>query len=569
MDAAEANQIWNYIGRLEVSRETARDLYQEAEAAIWEAARDRMTHENHSYLVKTGIGAIQHWLRDRYSLVRIPGYLQDRGEAAKHHKQIVPLEDMDEALGERFEDTVLGRLEVARQRRRVLALLPRLTKAEQEVMEALLAGRSIQDLASERNVRKGCVYAQRSRSIWKLRKLLAEEERGTLPPIIERIEQAKTIVLAIGQRNGNSDGQPVEWKVLLFEVMTQLGVSAETARTCLHNLRERYPGLVSIKRRHRLPTICLIGSDTLREPTAEKIAPAIKRAGHTERAISHPVGERKKTRPSRRQPREWLIEAKTGLSRQEIEEFLPLIKPSCYGKLARNLLSGASTETICEVMRLSSIQRFRVNRSMTAQALRRVKAELEAMSQDGHPFRQTLEEETGLSRERILEYLCYLPEIPRQFATLFLSGRNAREIALAISCPPRMLMVKKEGIVRALKRVAKNPKRFERLAEFRRFAKHQRWDTQSLKAKTRLTRLEITQHLPKLRPRHRELANLMLDGKPQEKIRQIMGYDEHRLASARYELARALKNLAAGNEPYYWLKAEPQSLTQTAALAAA
>ena len=175
MEAAVAHQIWNYIGMLGVDRETARDLYQEAETAIWEAAAHRATHECHSYLVKTGIGAIRHWLRDRYSLVRIPGYLHDRGEAASHMKTIVPLEDMNETVGHRFEDELLERLDAALLRRRVVRLLPRLTRAEREVMTALLAGQSIRDIARRRKVRVGCVYAQRSKAILKLRKVLAEE----------------------------------------------------------------------------------------------------------------------------------------------------------------------------------------------------------------------------------------------------------------------------------------------------------------------------------------------------------------------------------------------------------
>ncbi len=175
MDAAVAHQVWNYIGMLGVDRETARDLYQEAETAIWEAAAHRATHECHSYLVKTGIGAIRHWLRDRYSLVRIPGYLHDRGEAAHHMKTIVPLEDMNETVGHRFEEDLLERLDVALLHRRVLRLLPRLTRAEREVMEALLGGQTIRDVARRRKVRVGCVYAQRSKAILKLRKLLAEE----------------------------------------------------------------------------------------------------------------------------------------------------------------------------------------------------------------------------------------------------------------------------------------------------------------------------------------------------------------------------------------------------------
>jgi len=175
MDAPVAHQIWNYIGMLGVDRETARDLYQEAETAIWEAAEHRATHECHSYLVKTGIGAIRHWLRDRYSLVRVPDYLHDRGEAALHMKTIVPLEDMNETVGHRFEDELLERLDTAYLRKRVLRMLPRLTRAERQVMEALLGGQSIRDIARRRKVRVGCVYAQRSKAISKLRKLLAEE----------------------------------------------------------------------------------------------------------------------------------------------------------------------------------------------------------------------------------------------------------------------------------------------------------------------------------------------------------------------------------------------------------
>jgi len=182
MEAAVAHQIWNYIGMLGVDRETARDLYQEAETAIWEAAAHRATHDCHSYLVKTGIGAIRHWLRDRYSLVRIPGYLHDRGEAANHMKTIVPLEDMNETVGHRFEDDLLDRLDVAYLRKRVLRLLPKLTRAEREVMEALLSGQSIRDIARRRRVRVGCVYAQRSKAILKLRKLLAEDSPAAARP---------------------------------------------------------------------------------------------------------------------------------------------------------------------------------------------------------------------------------------------------------------------------------------------------------------------------------------------------------------------------------------------------
>ena len=177
MDAAVAHQIWNYIGMLGVDRETARDLYQEAETAIWEAAAHRATRECHSYLVKTGIGAIRHWLRDRYSLIRIPGYLHDRGQASAHMKTILPLEEMSELVGQRFEEDLVERLSVTSKRSLVVRLLPRLTSAERQVMESLLSGQSIRDIARRRRVRVGCVYAQRSKAINKLRKLIAEGDQ--------------------------------------------------------------------------------------------------------------------------------------------------------------------------------------------------------------------------------------------------------------------------------------------------------------------------------------------------------------------------------------------------------
>jgi RNA polymerase sigma factor (sigma-70 family) len=175
MEAAVAHQIWNYIGMLGVDRETARDLYQEAETAVWEASTHRATHECHSYLVKTGIGAIRHWLRDRYAIIRIPGYLHDRGEAASHMKTMLPLDEMTELVGHRFEEGLVEDLSGATRRRQVRRLLPRLTRAERQVMESLLSGQSIRDIARERRVRVGCVYAQRSKAISKLRKLVLDD----------------------------------------------------------------------------------------------------------------------------------------------------------------------------------------------------------------------------------------------------------------------------------------------------------------------------------------------------------------------------------------------------------
>ncbi|MBE9566461.1 MAG: sigma-70 family RNA polymerase sigma factor [Proteobacteria bacterium] len=175
MDAAVARQIWNYIGMLGVDRETARDLYQEADTAVWEASAHRATYECRSYLVKTGIGAIRHWLRDRYCIIRIPGYLHDRGQASLHMKTILPLEDVHETVGERFEESLLERLNVDNKRKTVMRLLAQLTRAERQVMESLLAGHTIRDIARDRRVRVGCVYAQRSKAIGKLRKLVLQE----------------------------------------------------------------------------------------------------------------------------------------------------------------------------------------------------------------------------------------------------------------------------------------------------------------------------------------------------------------------------------------------------------
>ncbi len=188
MDPAVAHQIWNYIGMLGVDRETARDLYQEAETAIWEAEAHRATRDCHSYLVKTGIGAIRHWLRDRYSLIRIPGYLHDRGQASEHMKTILPLEDMSELVGQRFEEDLVERLSVSSKRSEVERLMQRLTGAERQVMEALLSGQSIREIARRRRVRVGCVYAQRSKAIAKLRKLVAEGQtkpRVAAAPVME------------------------------------------------------------------------------------------------------------------------------------------------------------------------------------------------------------------------------------------------------------------------------------------------------------------------------------------------------------------------------------------------
>ena len=176
MPAAVAHQIWNYIGMLGVDRETARDLYQEAEDAVWEAATLRAYDDNHSFLAKTGIGVIRHWLRDHYSLIRIPGYLYDRGEAAQHVKTMLPLDEITERVGYCFESSLIEQLSKENQIRQIRNLLPRLTRAERQVMEALLLGKSIQEITKERDVHSKCIYTQRNKAVAKLRKLLEIKE---------------------------------------------------------------------------------------------------------------------------------------------------------------------------------------------------------------------------------------------------------------------------------------------------------------------------------------------------------------------------------------------------------
>lgn len=176
MNAIVNQQIWNYIRTLGVDRDTAHDLFQEAQAAVWEAAETRATRECQAYLVKTAIGAIRHWLRDKYCLIRVPGYLHDRGEAAAHTKAILPLDDFTDSGDTCFEEGLVDGLSMKQQMSQLVMLLPQLSRAERMVMEGLLSGRSIREIARQRRVRVGCVYAQRSRAIDKLRRLLGEQQ---------------------------------------------------------------------------------------------------------------------------------------------------------------------------------------------------------------------------------------------------------------------------------------------------------------------------------------------------------------------------------------------------------
>ena len=175
MNASVAQQVWGYIRTLGVDRDTAYDLYQEAQAAVWEASTQRATRECQAYLVKTAIGAIRHWLRDKYCMIRVPAYLHDRGEASVHSKTILPLDDFTDSGDCCFEEGLIDDLSLNQQKDQVMQLLPYLSRAERMVMEGLLAGQSIRDIARRRRVRVGCVYAQRSRAIDKLRRLLIHQ----------------------------------------------------------------------------------------------------------------------------------------------------------------------------------------------------------------------------------------------------------------------------------------------------------------------------------------------------------------------------------------------------------
>ena len=272
MDRALAHQIWNYIGMLGVDRETASDLYQEAETAIWEAEVHRLDTNispGRTYLVKTGIGAIRHWLRDYYALIRIPGYLHDRGEATEHMKTIFSLDEIRDdssvanhpALGVEFEGDLVEGYDLADKRERVKQLLSRLTRAEREVMEALLADQSIRDIARKRGVRVGCVYAQRSRAIRKLRKLVINPDSPLAPrtPYPRRpsprrqaawqatLQKTLSAILQIAsQHNGAGPDGPVAIDYLTGKIAVMIGKHRNTARQHLNAVAELYPGLTRI-----------------------------------------------------------------------------------------------------------------------------------------------------------------------------------------------------------------------------------------------------------------------------------------------------------------------------------
>jgi len=143
MNTAVVQQIWNYIRTLNVDRDTAYDLYQEAQAAVWQASTQRATRECQAYLVKTAIGAIRHWLRDKYALVRVPAYLHERKQADQYSKVILPLDDFTDSGDGDFAEGLLEKITQDKNKERLIELLPFLSRAERTVMEGLLEGRSI------------------------------------------------------------------------------------------------------------------------------------------------------------------------------------------------------------------------------------------------------------------------------------------------------------------------------------------------------------------------------------------------------------------------------------------
>jgi len=80
IESSVAGELRRYILRLNVDRDTQRDLWQEAVVEVWRATR-RLNHYCPKYLIRCGIGAIQHYARDKINHVRVAGWVKDRGDA--------------------------------------------------------------------------------------------------------------------------------------------------------------------------------------------------------------------------------------------------------------------------------------------------------------------------------------------------------------------------------------------------------------------------------------------------------------------------------------------------------
>ena len=172
--------IWNYIRTLGVDRDTAYDLYQEAQAAVWRAATTRATRECQAYLVKTAIGAIRHYLRDRHAIVRVPAYLHDRGQAKEKSVPILQLDDFTECAAEEESqyDELLQNMLREEDQQLLEILLPRLSRAQEEVMRLFLKGLTAREVAQRRGVRVGCVYAHRAAAVRILQRMIKQMRGG-------------------------------------------------------------------------------------------------------------------------------------------------------------------------------------------------------------------------------------------------------------------------------------------------------------------------------------------------------------------------------------------------------
>lgn len=205
MERKTSRRIETYIHDLAVDPETANDLRQEAEIAIWQALTKRAKSPNcPTYLLKTGKGTIRNWFRARSRLVRIPGYLHDRGEADAHQKTIVPLELFEESIGDSgFEEELLDRIEMEEFIAKIHQLFPILSPAERNTMRDLLAGKSITEIAKGHRVSRAVIYLQQARATSKIRKALSGQRipKRTHAP---SLEETRIAVIKIAENEGHS-----------------------------------------------------------------------------------------------------------------------------------------------------------------------------------------------------------------------------------------------------------------------------------------------------------------------------------------------------------------------------
>ena len=90
------------VGRYRPQGELYDDLLQDARVAVWRAL-NRIQDLNgtaEAYVNRTAQGAIQHFFRDRYAMVRAPAWRQERGEKPPVVASLDELMDDDEEGGE-------------------------------------------------------------------------------------------------------------------------------------------------------------------------------------------------------------------------------------------------------------------------------------------------------------------------------------------------------------------------------------------------------------------------------------------------------------------------------------